>query len=137
MMNDTSFSKNKLVANIVCSIISYAVFASEFYFSLLYQSRITGALVPLCLALYSTVWIGSYVKLQGLRNTGMNEELLRKAEQRQMLFLSFFGSVAGMLVMCYSLFLGILASYSVWHNFILAVFTLYFTYLVHRNILKI
>lgn len=136
-MNKTAFSKNKLVANIVCSIIGYAVFASEFYFSLLHQSRITGALVPLCLALYSTVWIGSYVKLQGLRNTGMNEELLQKAEQRQMLFLSIFGSVAGMLVMCYSLFLGILTSYSVWHNIILVVFTLYFTYLVHRNIQKI
>lgn len=136
-MNKTAFSKNKLVANIVCSIIGYAVFASEFYFSLLHQCRITGALVPLCLALYSTVWIGSYVKLQGLRNTGMNEELLQKAEQRQMLFLSIFGSVAGMLVMCYSLFLGILASYSVWHNIILVVFTLYFTYLVHRNIQKI
>ena len=82
-MDRTSFSKNKLVTNIVFGIIGYAVFVSELYFSLLYHSGITSALMPLCLALYCTVWIGSYVRLQELKKTGMNEKSLQKAERHQ------------------------------------------------------
>lgn len=136
-MDRTSFSKNKLVTNIVFGIISYAVFVSEFYFGLLYHSGITCALVFLCLALYCTVWIGSYVRLQELKKTGMNEESLQKAEQHQSHILSLLGSVTGMLIMCYFLFRGITSGYSVGYNIFLTVMTLYFTYLVRVNIKKL
>lgn len=136
-MNKSSFSKNKLVNNIVCGILSYAVFASELYFSLVHQSSIFGSLVFLCLAIYCTLWIGSYIMIHGLRTSGTKEELLRKAEQRQLLLLSIFMSTAGLLIMCYLLYRGITTGHSALYNAIMASGVICFAFLAHINTRKL
>lgn len=135
-MDYNSFSKPKMVANVVGAVICYILFAYELHGRIQDHSSITSSLLFLYFAVNCTFRVISFARLKRKKKSLTDEKALLKAEHRQGLVLNIFNNATAALLLLIFMIHAITLK-ETWLTVFCAASVIAFTAILVMNILNL